>query len=89
MAVGVGAVALIVILFVGFDWVHGTVSPPALPIRSDEAKLVIENYKALNDVAHDGPTKLFDMMIVKVLFPLFTSIVGYIFGSQSRLSNAE
>jgi hypothetical protein len=49
----------------------------------DKARILIENYKQLQQVALEPLTTLFDSIVVKVLLPVFTSILGYIFGSQN------
>lgn len=53
-----------------------------LPIQLS-AKALLENYKAAADIAFEGPAKLFDLVITKIFYPLFTLILGYIFGARS------
>jgi hypothetical protein len=48
----------------------------------EKAKTVFENYKQLQQVSLQPMLNLFDSIVVKVLLPVFTSILGYIFGSQ-------
>jgi hypothetical protein len=50
---------------------------------ANTAKAVLENYKALQQIAMEPCTAFFDMIFLKALLPIFTSILGYIFGSRS------
>ena len=58
---------------------------PVLQPGADPAavKAILENYKTLQQIALEPLTTLFDSIVVKVLLPVFTSILGYIFGSRS------
>jgi hypothetical protein len=49
----------------------------------EKARIVIENYKLLQQAILDPFTSLFESVVVKVLLPIFTSILGYIFGSRN------
>jgi len=51
-------------------------------------KALLDNYKTLQQIALEPFTTLFDSVVVKVLLPVFTSILGYIFGSQANRSDA-
>ena len=55
----------------------------AADMDREKARLVIENYKQLQQIVLEPYTTLFDSVVVKVLLPIFTSILGYIFGSQN------
>jgi len=51
----------------------------------EKARILIENYRQLQQATLEPFTSLFDSIVVKVLLPIFASILGYIFGShQSR-----
>jgi hypothetical protein len=58
---------------------------PVIPPGADAAtvKTILENYKALQQIAMEPYTAFFEMIVVKVLLPIFASILGYIFGSRS------
>jgi len=91
----VGGVSAVVILALVGKWI--TYAPPlpallAIPPGSDPAavkaildnnKAILENYKTLQQVSLEPLTTLFDSIVVKVLLPVFTSILGYIFGSRT------
>ncbi len=85
IALGVGIVGTIVILALGVQWWLRSPQMPSLPVDSQQVestKAILENYKTASDMALEGPAKIFDMVIVKILYPLFTLILGYIFGSR-------
>ena len=52
----------------------------------EKAKVVIENYKQIQQASLQPLLSIFDSVVVKVLLPVFTSILGYIFGSQHARS---
>jgi hypothetical protein len=69
-------------------WVIYAPRAPAIPNDMDpgKAKVIIENYKELQQASLQPLLSIFDSIIVKVLLPVFTSILGFIFGSQHRRS---
>jgi hypothetical protein len=82
LAVGVGGlIAVVTVVIVWFALTHALV-PPTLPTDADSAAKVIANFKLLSDVEWSGPSGLFDTVVVKALLPIFTAILGYIFGSR-------
>jgi hypothetical protein len=84
LATSVGALASLVTLGLVIAWIIFTPLVPAIPNDMDpgKAKAVIENYKELQQASLQPLLSIFDSIIVKVLLPVFTSILGYIFGSQ-------
>jgi hypothetical protein len=60
-------------------------SPPVPALVADDAiaKAQIANYTHLSNAARDGALKIFDAVVVKSLLPIFTTIVGYIFGLRA------
>jgi hypothetical protein len=88
LATAVGALGSIVILVLLLAFVISTPRGPLLPndIDPEKAKAVIENYKQLQEASLQPLLSLFDSVVVKVLLPVFTSILGYIFGSQQAKS---
>jgi hypothetical protein len=91
LAMGVGMLITLTTLGVGVDWFMHAPQAPALPIQKAAndpvVKAMIENYKALDDVAPDRATWLFDLVVAKALLPVFTAILGYIFGSRAGVEN--
>ena|SRR5258708_38729913 len=84
LAASVGTLATVVTLALIIKWI--CYAPPIPVIAADmdheKARLAIENYKQLQQIVLEPFTTLFDSIVVKVLLPIFTSILGYIFGSQ-------
>ena len=58
---------------------------PVLPAGADQntVKAILDNYRSLQQIALEPFTTLFDSVVVKVLLPVFTSILGYIFGTRT------
>jgi hypothetical protein len=85
LAAGVGALACIVTLALVIKWIRYAPAVPVIPLDMDreKARIVIENYKQLQQATLDPFTSLFESVVVKVLLPIFTSILGYIFGSRN------
>lgn len=79
LAWAVGAAILVVIVFVCVDWL--VMIPHARP-AVNATRDVIDNYKDMRESATDDAAKLFDLIVAKALLPVFTAILGYIFGSR-------
>jgi len=80
----VGALGAIVTIALIVKWIFMAPQPPTIPTGADvnTAKAILENYKTLQQIVLEPFTTLFESVVVKVLLPVFTAIVGYIFGSQ-------
>jgi hypothetical protein len=85
LATAVGALASLVILALLGRWIFYAPSAPVIPAGTDPAttKIILDNFKSLQQIALEPFTALFDSIVVKVLLPVFTSILGYIFGSRT------
>ena len=84
LAASVGSLGSIVMLALVAKWVFWAPSLPTLPpdLDPDKAKAIVENYKNLQQAALLPLTTLFDNIVVKVLLPVFTGILGYIYASR-------
>src|SRR6185295_3810569 len=51
-------------------------------------KTPAENYAFISNAIADRSSKMFDLIVVRALLPVFTALLGYIFGSQPSRSNA-
>ena len=99
LAAGVGLTIIGVLVFTAVVWFQTAPRPPTLlplPAVTDPAKAkdvlasyqavnqaALDNYKALNAEAISRVTSLFDLLATKTLLPIFTAILGYIFGSRA------
>jgi hypothetical protein len=74
----------IVMLILLVKWWVTFPTPPTLPvgIESEKAKAALENYRQLQEISLDPILKICDSIIVRLLLPVFTTILGYIFGSR-------
>jgi hypothetical protein len=88
LATGVGALAAIVTLALVAKWAFSAPAAPVISVDSDPSKVqaALANYKLLQQTALDPYTSLFDSVVVKVLLPVFTTILGFIFGSKRASS---
>jgi hypothetical protein len=91
LAASVGALASVVILALVVKWALYAPSIPAIPndLDREKARVVIENYKLLQQAALEPFSTLFDSIVVKVLLPIFTSILGYIFGTRNSQNEKD
>ena len=85
LAASVGALGSVVILLLVGKWMYSAPPVPLIPPATDPsaAKAILDNYKTLEQITLEPYTSLFDSIIVKALLPVFTSILGYIFGSRT------
>jgi len=81
----VGGLMFVVVLALLGKWLVSAPAAPVIPQGADAntTKALLENYKALQQIAMEPYTAFFDMIFLKALLPIFTSILGYIFGSRS------
>ena len=88
MAAGVGTLGSVVILALVIKSVYSTPGLPLIPPELDpeKARVMILNYKNLQQAALEPLTAIFDMVVVKVLLPVFTGILGYIYASKETKS---
>lgn len=85
LAAFVGGTGAIVILALVGKWICYAPKLPVIQpgVDPNAAKVILENYRTLQQIALEPFTTLFDSTVVKVLLPVFTSILGYIFGSRA------
>jgi hypothetical protein len=86
LATAVGSLGAVVILALVGKWFWYAPALPVIPANADPAaiKTILDNYRALQQIALEPFNTLFDSVVVKVLLPIFTSILGYIFGRANR-----
>jgi len=96
LAIGVGAVTFLVMVGLWTHWMWHTPTVPSLVIDSTngqavitDTKLLMDNYKIAAELAMDGPSRMFDQMVVKMLYPLFTLILGYVFGANNASTSTQ
>ena len=82
LAAWVGATGAAVILALVTKWVFYAPTTPMIQPGTDPAaaQVILDNFKTLQQTALEPFTSLFDSVVVKVLLPIFTTILGYIFG---------
>ena len=89
IAVGVGIVSVLVIIGLGLQWSLQAPEMPILPHNPTDQQItsfknILDYYKTASELALSGPKELFDIIIVKILYPLFTLILGYVFGTRAK-----
>jgi hypothetical protein len=92
LAGGVGIVTTLAILVIIAAWIAKApwMGAPAglAQMDPDKAKAAIDNLKTLNDLSVDGAIKMFDTIVARSLLPVFTAILGYIFGTRASRNDA-
>lgn len=93
LAAGVGLIILLVIIVVSVSWLQHVPSMPAQLLNpangnAEAADAMLKNYNSLYSTAIDHSMRLFDVIVVKALLPVFTTILGYIFGSRAAREGA-
>jgi hypothetical protein len=95
LAAGVGGVtAVVTICLLIFLYRHFPEMPTAQALngsgaQNGGAQYTIEQYKQLSDIAVKSTQDIFQTIVAQVLIPVFTAILGYIFGRGSRSSDTE
>lgn len=92
LALGVGVISLIVMIGLGVEWQRNTPAAPVFPSNLNgldqqtitNITALLEQYKIASEIALDGPLKLFDRVVASTLAPIFTAILGYIFGTHTK-----
>lgn len=87
LALGVGLlIALVTIgaglfLFQNYPQMPG---PEAVTTSATGTKTAIENYRELSSIAVKNAQDLFHTFVTQALLPVFTAILGYIFGKGDK-----
>lgn len=88
LASGVGVVITAAMILIVVSWLAKSpwlgVPPGLSQMPPEKAKLFIDNLKTLNDLATDSAVKMFDTVVARSLLPVFTAILGYIFGTRAN-----
>ena len=87
LAAGVGGLATIVTLAIlaRWIWMSWCISSPTITssLKPEDVDTLVKNYRALQDQAFQSASQMFEAVVVKALLPVFTSILGYIFGART------
>jgi hypothetical protein len=84
LAYGVGAlIALVTVVFVASYLFNGPAIPTPLPEDAEKAQAMIENHKSISEIYMAQSLRVFEVVISGGLLPIFTAILGYIFGTQT------
>jgi hypothetical protein len=95
LAAGVGGVtAVVTICLVIFLYRHFPEMPTAQALNGPGAQngntqYTIEQYQQLSDIAVKSTQEIFQTIVAQVLIPVFTAILGYIFGRGSRTGESD
>ena len=93
LAAGVGGItAIVTICIVIFLYQHFPSMPMAQALNNpagQTTQYTIEQYKQLSEIAVKSTQDVFQTIVAQVLIPVFTAILGYIFGRGSRTGEAE
>jgi hypothetical protein len=93
LAAGVGLLISVVTLMIAAHWMATApwtgVPPHFSEMKTADGKALVENLKSISDIAADRSIKLFDAIVSRALLPVFTAILGYIFGSRTASANQK
>jgi len=78
----VGIVGAAVILGLGLQYFFKAPKAPTVD-PTKEVGILINNYKELSGLVLSNTKELFDMIVMKVLYPLTTLVLGYVFGKRT------
>jgi hypothetical protein len=86
LAGGVGAlIAIVTVCLVIFLWRNYPSMPAETTLATPEAaSAALERFKALSDVTMKNSTEMFQTVVTQALLPVFTAILGYIFGRGAK-----
>lgn len=91
IAAGVGLFSILALIpIMGVWWAHVPPMPPiaidssANPQAITDTVKVFETYKVATEMAAEQPLKWFDGLFIKILYPLLTLVLGYIFGATRQ-----
>lgn len=82
-----GLIAIVTVVAVG-DWIIGGVALPTVNLEAttqeqiDTTRAQIENYEAMREADQQRSRQLFEVIVAGTLLPVFTAILGYVFGTQ-------
>jgi hypothetical protein len=90
LALGVGLLISVVTIMLAAHWMVTApwtgVPPHFSEMKTADGKALVENLKTISDLAADRSIRLFDAIVSRALLPVFTAILGYIFGSRTASS---
>jgi hypothetical protein len=88
LAAAVGTTAALIMFALVGRWIFFAPQPPVLPQNADPATIkgILDNYRLLQQSALEPLTTLFDSIVARVLLPVFTSILGFIFARANSTS---
>jgi hypothetical protein len=82
LAKGVGALIFLITVIAVLNYVWFAPRMPTLPENAADAKAVIENHKTVSEIYVAQSTRIFELIVSSALLPVFTAILGYIFGTN-------
>lgn len=91
LAACVGSVGLVIIIIILVKWWCLIPTAPDLSrnLTPEQIEALLKNYKILTDQSQQLAIQMIETLIVKVILPLFTGILGYIFGAQMASENTN
>jgi len=95
LAIVIGVLIIIVMIFVGIDLYRNVpaklILPPSTASSADIEAFgeLVAVYRDYQDIVIDRTTKFFTLMVASTLVPVFTTILGYIFGTSQANNNSK
>jgi hypothetical protein len=89
-----GAIGALLIFVILLNFMCNMRNLPSAPVMDKsllvppktlaEAQALLSYYKSVTDLTADQSTKIFDIIVTKTLLPIFTLILGFVFGSRTE-----
>jgi hypothetical protein len=96
VALSIGIFSTFAIIWILWVWSATVPPPPALVVNSANAPTAISdtvqtlaNYRVAAEVAAEKPLQWFDVLFTKMIYPLLTLVLGYIFASRENNASRE
>lgn len=96
IAAGIGAAGVFVLVVILWQWSNHVPPVPTIAINSavnsqaiTDTLKTFEYYKLATEIAAQQPLSLADSLLAKIIVPLFTLVLGYIFGAQQTKESKD
>lgn len=81
-AAGILLIICIVVVYLLLLW--RVASPSLGSLSVTDQKAAVENFKELSAVIAERMEKIFDLIVIKGLLPVFATIIGFLLGKHGK-----
>jgi hypothetical protein len=76
------AALILIALLARWMWLNPGSPPSFAGMDETQASVALARYRDLQNLALESTGKMIDTIVVRILLPVFTSFVGFVFGSR-------